>query len=220
MIALLQQSPVTFIILAVVLVFSLVLHELGHGYSALRAGDTTARDHGRLTFNPIKHLDPIGTLLLLLVGFGWAKPVPIDPSRFGHPRRDLFVVSIAGIVINLVLAAVFGLALRLLYGIDPVAVNALLYGGQALGLNGIIALLLVFAGSINLILALFNLLPIPPLDGSKILQSFLPERYHPFFWQLEQYSWVFFILIFFVLREPIGRFLGQAQQAFFGFFLG
>ena len=139
MIALLQQSPLTFIILAVVLVFSLVLHELGHGYSALRAGDPTARNHGRLTFNPIKHLDPIGTLLLLLVGFGWAKPVPIDPSRFGHPRRDLFVVSVAGIVINLVLAAVFGLALRLLYGIDPVAVNALLYGGQALGHNGIIA---------------------------------------------------------------------------------
>lgn len=220
MIALLQQSPLTFVILAVVLVFSLVLHELGHGYSALRAGDTTARDHGRLTFNPIKHLDPIGTLLLLLVGFGWAKPVPIDPSRFKHPRRDLFVVSIAGIVINLALAAVFGLALRLLYGTDPVAVDAMLYGGQAVGLNGIIALLLMFAGSINLVLALFNLLPIPPLDGSKILQSFLPERYHPFFWQLEQYSWLFFILIFFVLREPIGRFLGQAQQAFFGFFLG
>lgn len=220
MIGLLQQSPLIFAALAVILIFSLVLHELGHGYSALRAGDTTAESYGRLTFNPLKHLDPIGTLLLLLVGFGWAKPVPIDPTRFRHPRRDLFLVSIAGIVINLVLAGIFGLLLRFLYITDPFAVEAYLYSSQLIGINGVLALLFTLAGSINLVLALFNLLPIPPLDGSKILQSFLPERYHPFFWQLEQYSWLFFILIFFVLRQPIGHFLGQAQQAFFGFFLG
>lgn len=131
MIALLQRDPLAFLLTFAILVFSLVLHELGHAYAAYLFGDATAKRQGRLTLNPLRHLDPLGTVLLLLVGFGWAKPVPIYPPAFRHYRLGLFVVSIAGIVINLVLAVLFALLVRGLFALDPVGVVMTLRGGGA-----------------------------------------------------------------------------------------
>ncbi|MFN4070242.1 MAG: site-2 protease family protein [Thermus caldifontis] len=219
MIGLWQQDPLAFVLAFAALVFSLVLHELGHAYAAYLFGDTTAKRQGRLTLNPLKHLDPLGTVLLLLVGFGWARPVPIYPPAFRSYRLGLFVVSIAGIVINLALAVLFALVVRGIFALDPVGV-VLTLRGEGQTLSGLLALAAFFASSINLVLAVFNLLPIPPLDGSKILQSLLPLSWQPLLWRLEQYAWLSFLLILTVLRGPIQEVLRFARRVFFGFFFG
>lgn len=219
MIALLQQDPLAFLLAFSALVMSLVLHELGHAYAAYLFGDTTAQRQGRLTLNPLKHLDPLGTVLLLFVGFGWARPIPIYPPAFRHYRLGLFVVSIAGIVINLILAVLLVLLVRGFFRLDPLGVALTLRGEEQTPL-GLLALAAFFASSINLVLAVFNLLPIPPLDGSKILQSLLPRSWQPFLWRLEGYAWLSFLLILTVLRGPIQEVLRLAREAFFGFFFG
>lgn len=219
MIGLLQTDPLVFALAFLALVFSLVLHELGHAYAAYAFGDETAKRQGRLSLNPLVHLDPIGTLLLLLAGFGWARPVPIYPPHFRNYRLGLFVVSIAGIAVNLGLAVLFALLVKLFYALDPEGVvQAFLgLGGSPYGL---LALGFYFTASLNLVLAVFNLLPIPPLDGSKILQSLLPLSWHPFLWRLEQYAWLSFLLILTVLRGPIQAVLSWARGEFFRIILG
>jgi Zn-dependent protease len=219
MIGLWQQDPLAFFLAFSVLLLSLSLHEWGHAYAAFRFGDGTAQRQGRLTLNPLRHLDPLGTLLLLLVGFGWAKPVPVNPGAFRTYRLGLFVVSVAGILINLFLAVLFALLVRGLVALDPLGV-LLAFRGEERSLVGVLALALYFASSINLVLAVFNLLPIPPLDGSKILQSLLPLSWQPLLWRLEQYAWLSFLLILTVLRGPIQEVLALARRAFFGLFLG
>ncbi len=216
LISLLREDPLAFFLIAVALVFALVLHELAHGLAARAFGDDTAERAGRLSLNPLAHLDPLGTLLLLTVGFGWARPVPINPYRFRNYRAGLFVVSIAGILVNLGLAVGGALALKGLATLDPQAVYLAFRGGHSP--VGTLALALYFFVSINLVLAVFNLIPIPPLDGSKILQSLLPLRYHRVFWQLERYGWVTFLLILTVLRGPIEAVIGWSQRAFLGLF--
>lgn len=219
MIDLLRQDPLAFFLAFSILLLSLSLHEWGHAYAAFRFGDATAWRQGRLTLNPLRHLDPLGTLLLLLVGFGWAKPVPVNPGAFRAYRLGLFVVSVAGILINLFLAVLFALLVRGLVALDPLGV-VLAFRGEERGLVGVLALAFYFASSLNLVLAVFNLLPIPPLDGSKILQSLLPLSWHPLLWRLEQYAWLSFLLILTVLRGPIQEVLRLARRVFFGFFLG
>jgi len=194
MIALLQEDPLAFLLAFSALVMSLVLHEVGHAYAAHLFGDDTAKRQGRLSLNPLRHLDPLGTLLLLLVGFGWARPVPIYPPAFRAYRLGLFALDPEGV-----------------YGAFRGS------GGSALGL---LALAAYVASSINLVLAVFNLLPIPPLDGSKILQSLLPLAWHPWLWRLEQYAWLSFLLILTVLRGPIQEVLAFARRVFFTLLLG
>ncbi len=143
------------------LLFALTIHEYSHALVATRLGDPTARHLGRLTLNPIAHLDPIGTILLFLPPhFGWAKPVPVDTRYLAHPRRDMMWIALAGPVSNVILAAIFGTLLRV------VAPNPYLSGWPA----GV-ALIQMVAGSVflNLILPVFNMIPIFPLDGSRIL---------------------------------------------------
>jgi len=156
---LLLKDPLTFFLLAIPLLYSIIVHELAHGWVAWRMGDPTAKYRGRLTLNPLKHLDPIGTLMLFLVGFGWAKPVPVNLGYIPNARLGLLLVSSAGIVANTILAFLAVLALRLLPGAPSDSLR--------ISLN--------FLAHINIILASFNLIPIPPLDGSKILMGFLPE---------------------------------------------
>ncbi|MGY8824979.1 MAG: site-2 protease family protein [Candidatus Latescibacterota bacterium] len=140
---------------------ALALHEAAHAYTADRLGDPTPRRLGRVTLNPLVHLDPMGTLLLAVVHFGWGKPVPVDPRYFNQPRRDMMLVALAGPLANIATAIIFALSLRLLdHTLTPLVYAA------------IDALVLI-----SLLLAVFNLLPIPPLDGSKILVGLLPDEW-------------------------------------------
>lgn len=167
--------------------WAITFHEFCHGYAAYYFGDPTAARMGRLTLNPLAHLDPIGALMLLLFRFGWAKPVPVDPRYFRNPARDMVFVSLAGPAGNILSAAVVGLLLHLFPRLF--AANVPLFTFM---------LLMVY---INLGLAVFNLIPIPPLDGSKILYVLLPPRFlRGFFW-LERYG--MFVLMALVLLNVI-----------------
>lgn len=177
----------------VVLIMSVVIHEFAHGYTAYLLGDNTARLSGRLTLNPIKHLDPIGsvflplTLVLLNAGFviGWAKPVPYNPANLRNEKKGTFLVAIAGILANLLVAIIFGLMIRF----APSLVSDSMLG-SFYKISTIIVVL-------NLVLVLFNLVPIPPLDGSKILFSFISSKYRYIENFLEK--WGMLILIFFII---------------------
>ncbi len=177
LLSLLMKDPLTFVLLAVPLLYSIIIHELAHGWVAYRMGDPTAKYQGRLTLNPLKHLDPIGTAMLFLVGFGWAKPVPVDFNRLRNSRLGLILVSSAGIIANMVVAFIAVLLLHLMSPSPSGSMGQLLY----------------YLAQINIMLASFNLIPIPPLDGSKILMGFLSERLRYSFSRLEPYG--FFIII-------------------------
>ncbi len=146
------------ILMIPVVVFSLTVHEYSHGRIAFLLGDNTAKRLGRLSFNPLKHLDPIGTLFFYFMGFGWAKPVPVDPRNFDQPRRDMMYVAIAGPLSNLALAVTCGFFIRI---IDPYD-------------SWILFTLLSFGVYINVALAIFNLLPVFPLDGSSVIKGLVP----------------------------------------------
>jgi len=152
------------------ILFALTIHEYAHGLVADRLGDPTARYAGRLTFNPLSHLDPVGTLMLLLVGLGWARPVPVDPGNLRNPKRDMMWISLAGPGANVLLAAVLGLILR------------------GAGAGNIVRYIIWYGMSISLVLAVFNLIPIPPLDGSKILMGLLPPRLEYGYRRIERYG--------------------------------
>jgi Zn-dependent protease len=175
------------VLMAAVLLFSIIVHEVAHGYVALLNGDPTAKLSGRLTLNPGPHLDPIGTvflpLLLLLTGsrilFGWARPVPVNPLNFRHYMWGEISVSAAGPLSNLALAVVFALLLRL--------------GGGNLGL----AKLAYYGVSINIFLAIFNLIPIPPLDGSHVVAAILPRELNRLYQYLEPVGFILILFLFY-----------------------
>jgi Zn-dependent protease len=183
----------------IVLIMSVVIHEFAHGYMAYRLGDNTARDMGRLTLNPIKHLDFFGSILLPLLliisnaGFviGWAKPVPYNPNNLRNIRKGTFLVSIAGIIANILIALLFGLLIR----IAP-SLGFPLYLDNTGTLNPFYKISTIIV-LMNLVLAVFNFIPIPPLDGSKILFSALSSRYRYIENFLERYG--FFLLILFIV---------------------
>jgi len=154
--------------------FAITVHEFSHGYVAYRLGDPTAKLQGRLSFNPLVHLDLFGTIALLFVGFGWAKPVPVNPFNFSNPRRDNLWVSLAGPASNFLSAFAFGLTYRML---EPVL--------RFPGTGQIVLTMILLAVWINLVLAVFNLLPFPPLDGFHILEGLVPESVYP---QLESFA--------------------------------
>ena len=157
-----------------IVLLSLSLHETAHGFVAWRLGDPTARNLGRLTLNPIKHLDPLGFPCMLLAGFGWANPVPINSRYFKKPRRDIALCSLAGPLSNLLLAFVFLLLLRFVgYGWLARIVPTSQFTWNVIFFC---ILFLYYGVQMNVTLAVFNLLPIPPLDGSRILFSLLPPR--------------------------------------------
>lgn len=176
LIRLLYGDPLAFLILAVPLLYSIIIHELAHGWVADKMGDSTARWLGRLSLNPLKHLEPIGTLMLLGFGFGWARPVPVNFNNLRDYRKGMIFVSAAGIVANFILAFI---SLFILHRFQ--------YSG------GMLSLILINLAQINIILAAFNLIPIPPLDGSKILAGFSSSRVQYTLDQLEPYG-MFIIL--------------------------
>lgn len=161
----------TIVARVIVILLILPLHEFAHAFVAKKCGDYTAESSGRLTLNPFKHVDPIGAVLLLLTGFGWAKPVPINPNAMRNPRNGIIWTSLAGPLSNLLAAFISVIVLRVLMYIPIPASNVGLYNT----LSSISTILFYFS-STNIGLAVFNLIPIPPLDGSKVLIQFLPTR--------------------------------------------
>jgi Zn-dependent protease len=177
LIKLLFSDPAAFVVLSVLLLYAVIFHELAHGWVAYKLGDPTAKWLGRLTLNPIKHLDPLGSLMLLVFGFGWAKPVPVNLENITNRRLGLILVSSAGIVANILCAFIALLIYRLAMPEPYSMVEQVLY----------------LFSRINIMLAAFNLIPIPPLDGSKILMGFTAEPVRRFLTQIEPFG--FFIVI-------------------------
>jgi Zn-dependent protease len=159
---------------------ALTFHECAHAYVAHRYGDDTAQKSGRLTLNPLRHLDPLGTIMIFLVQFGWAKPVPVNPYNLRNPKKDMLWISAAGPLSNMLLALVSGLLFRLF---SDLALTA-----EMDTIAGPIVLMIFFSMKINLALAIFNILPIAPLDGSKILYGLLPPRFGKMIFALERYG--------------------------------
>lgn len=191
-------NPFAFILVAIPLLYAVIFHELAHGYVAYLLGDSTAKQHGRLSLNPIKHLDPMGTLMLFLVGFGWAKPVPVNFGYIKDYRKGMVLVSSAGIVANLILAFLSLLLYKLL---NPPQ-------------SHLIGNVLQIFAHINIILAAFNLIPIPPLDGSKILAGIAPASLHNALMRLERFGFLIVIgLLFLGVLDPV---IGALKGAIYG----
>lgn len=194
-----------FILYMVALVFSLSLHEAGHAWMSNRFGDDLARSQGRISLNPVSHVDPIGTLLFPAIAFfthapllGWARPTPVNPLRLRNKRVANFWVSIAGVIGNLIIAVVAGILIRVLLmtGVLGLEGRSLLVDSDSEIVLGAVNLLHIFF-RLNVGLFVFNLLPIPPLDGSKILSSILPASFEPALESLEQFGFVLlFIAVF------------------------
>ena len=194
---------------------SIVLHEIAHGYSALMLGDTTARDEGRLSLNPFRHVDRFGTVILPVIlliasggsfAFGYAKPVPINPYRFKNRKVGMAITGAAGPATNIVLGITFGLAFRFLApdtALIPVWWDLLFY-----------------AAYINLVLAFFNLIPIPPLDGSRVLQRFLPDGISREYHKLEPYGFLIIMGIAFVFPGILDTYLTWTAQLLLAILIG
>lgn len=192
------NNPLSFIFWIVALLAAITVHEFSHALAAERLGDPTPRLQGRLTLNPLAHLDPLGTIMLILVRFGWGKPVVFDPYNLRHPRRDAAVISIAGPIANLVLASASAIILRLLFAFRlPMLANS--------GTNVLLAIfvnLLQPVIVLNVMLAIFNLVPISPLDGFKIVGGILPEEYAQQWYELERYGLIFLLFLIFPIFTP------------------
>ncbi len=176
----------TAILLLVPVLFSITFHEVCHGYAAYMLGDPTAKNAGRLTMNPIKHIDWVGLLVLFITRMiGWAKPVPVDPRYFKNPRKDMMWVSLAGPAANFLLAVIFAVIFRLTPAIHP---GSFLYP---------LGLMLEFMITINVGLAVFNLLPIPPLDGSHIMEGLLPYDLAREYTKITPYGFIIILVLIF-----------------------
>jgi len=168
------------LLMAPPILLALTFHEYAHAYVAHRYGDDTAQKSGRLTLNPLRHLDPLGTIMIFLVQFGWAKPVPVNPYNLRYPKKDMLWISAAGPISNMLLALISGLLFRLF------SIPAMTAGQDSLA--GLLIIMVFLSLKINLALAIFNILPIAPLDGSKILYGVLPPGFGKMIFALERYG--------------------------------
>jgi Zn-dependent protease len=191
-----------------ILILSVVIHEVSHGFMADRLGDPTPRLQGRLTLNPIKHLDPMGSFIVPLLTsmagftFGWAKPVEYNPYNIKNKRQGEFLIALAGPLSNIFIALIFSLIIR----------ATLAYGGEA----GPFVEISIYIVVINLVLAIFNLIPLPPLDGSKLLFSALPQQYGRFRMMLEHYSFIFILVVVFFLWQVVSPLVSVVFRLFTG----
>lgn len=176
------------------LFIAIVFHELAHGFTAYKLGDNTAKDAGRLTLNPLKHIDLTGFLFLLLFKFGWAKPVPINSFNFKNRKTGMILVSVAGPLTNFILAIIFGSILT-----SNLITNEILFN------------IILTTMWYNIMLGVFNLLPFPPLDGSKIFASLLPKKLEFYFYMYEKYLYI--ILIILIATNSIDKIMGPIIEA-------
>ncbi len=215
------QYLVQIVLLLPIFLLSLSFHEFSHGYVSYLLGDPTAKRQGRLTLNPLAHLDPMGTLVLIITRmFGWAKPVPIDPRHYKDRDKGIILVSIAGPAANFLLAIIFAVLLRLVFA----RYNLVMRGSGIFGpadLSDIVGLVVTMIQTgvfLNIALAIFNLIPIPPLDGSKILRGILPRKYNSIFDSLEGGAGMI-ILVLLLFTGVLGRII-QPVMFFFMRLLG
>lgn len=201
------QAILSLLLMLPIMLLALSLHETAHGWVAWRCGDPTARNLGRLTLNPLKHLDPVGFLFLLIFGYGWAKPVPINTRYFRKPKRDMALTAAAGPAANLLL----GLFNTVLYGIFwglYVAQIALGATGGLVTFLEVLTLTFFYSAAINFMYMLFNLIPVPPFDGSRIALAFLPDRIYFGIMRYERQIMFGLLLAMFILSRfgysPIG----------------
>jgi Zn-dependent protease len=190
---------------------SVILHEVSHGAVALRYGDDTAKKAGRLTLNPVSHVDPVGTVILpavlVLAGaspFGWAKPVPVSPGKLRSPRNHSVLVSLAGPAVNIALALLAAVVLR---GVIPDDGYA---GRPPLAHEALLSL-----GVVNVVLAVFNLIPLPPLDGSAVVERLLPSRWWPGYLRVRQYSMAILLVLVLLLPRALDRLFTPALEGWF-----
>ncbi len=167
------------LLIAPIAILSIMVHECAHGYAALYMGDDTAKVRGRLTLNPLKHIDIFGLLCMIMFKFGWAKPVPINPVNFRNRKNGMRLVSLAGVTANMILSVIFALLLKL-------TMNMNMY---------YISLIFLYGIQLNIGYAVFNLIPIPPLDGSKLLATFLPGKYEYYMYKYERYIYIILIAL-------------------------
>lgn len=165
------------IIRTIAVLVAIIPHEMAHGYAAYLCGDETAKNDGRLSLNPLHHLDPIGTICLIFFKFGWAKPVMINPNNFRDRKKGTFFVSIAGVLTNFILAIISVIIMK------------------HIRLNDFVFELFMNIFWFNIVLGVFNLIPIPPLDGSKLLFSFLPPKYEYYLIKYEKYGYILLLLL-------------------------
>jgi Zn-dependent protease len=170
----------TLLLIAPPILLALTFHEYAHAYAANKYGDDTAKQSGRLSLNPLRHLDPLGTIMIFLVHFGWAKPVPVNPFRLKNPKKDMLWISAAGPLANIFMALISGILVRVIFAVaEPSSENSI---------ADLFVFMLVMSLQINLALAIFNILPIAPLDGSKILSGLLPSGFEKAILFLERYG--------------------------------
>ncbi len=186
----------------------IIIHECAHGLAADRLGDHTAREHGRLSWNPLRHIDPFGLLVMLTAGVGWAKPVPVDARNFRNPKRGMAITALAGPVSNFILAFLMMVLARIMYD-HPMVQTTLIWNIFLYLLN-----LVVHIAVLSLGLGIFNLIPIPPLDGSKVLFSFLPDKAYFTLLRYERYIMLaLFALVFFgLLDAPLDFCISHAMR--------
>jgi len=189
---LLKTNPIIALAFIVGLVSAITIHEAAHAFVAYRLGDPTAKLAGRLTLNPVSHLDPIGTLALLIVGFGWGKPTPFDPFNLRNIKRDSALISVAGAVSNFLLATLLSIPYVFAYFTNNLSLTFV-------SVYQIISVIIW----INVILGVFNLIPVHPLDGFKVLAGLLPKDWYHDFIQTERYG--IFILLFLLITQTIPR---------------
>ena len=180
-------------IMLVPALMAITCHEVSHGYVADKFGDNTARSMGRLTLNPLKHLDIFGTLMVFIVGIGWAKPVPVNFNNLRHPKRDMIWVAAAGPITNFALATFSAMLLRGMAAVGEIVATVPLL---QLFIDPI-ALMLAFSVYINLLLAIFNLIPVPPLDGGRVAVGLLPYRQSAAFARIEPFGMIIIIVLVF-----------------------
>ncbi len=181
------------LIQAPVILFALTVHEFCHAWVADMLGDDTAKRQGRLTLNPIAHLDVFGTILMFLAGFGWAKPVPVNPLNFENPRKGMLLVAIAGPISNLVMAIVAGMILK--FGI--IDVKATVINPSVAEIMPTLLVVVILTLQFGVALAVFNMLPLPPLDGSRVVYGLLPERQAYAYSRFEPYGIIILFGLFF-----------------------
>lgn len=204
MIGELFNNPLSFLFWLVALIIAITIHEFAHAYTADRLGDPTPRLQGRLTLNPLAHLDPLGTLMLLFVRFGWGKPVQFDPYNLRHPRRDSAIISMAGPLSNFLLATACAILLQILFNLRFTMLSVPIAGV----LITLATILLQPVIIMNVALGVFNLIPIHPLDGFKIVEGVLSEEYARQWRELETYGMLFLLFLVFPIfggSSPVSR---------------